>query len=86
MKDDIYPIWRDVDDHMAPKLARKLKSVDAIGSSNVDLAGELEKALRDRAVAVKLTDEDLAAAESTGVIETDEDDDDEDDESQAQAA
>ena len=71
---------------MAPKLARKLKSVDAIGSSNVDLAGELEKALRDRAAAVKLTDEDLKAAESTGVIETDEDDDDEDDESQAQAA
>ena len=64
-------------DHMAPKLARKLKSVDAIGSSNVDLAGELEKALRDRAVAVKLTEDDLAAAESTGVIETDEDDDDE---------
>ncbi len=73
-------------DHMAPKLARKLKSVDAIGSSNVDLAGELEKALRDRATAVKLTEEDLAAAESTGVIETDEDDDDEDDEPQAQAA
>jgi hypothetical protein len=71
---------------MAPKLARKLKSVDAIGSSNVDLAGELEKALRDRATAVKLTEEDLAAAESTGVIETDEDDDDEDDEPQAQAA
>jgi hypothetical protein len=64
-------------DHMAPKLARKLKSVDAIGSSNVDLAGELEKAMRDRAAAIKLTEEDLAATESTGVIETDEEDDDE---------
>jgi hypothetical protein len=84
---DIYvPEGTILSDHMAPKLARKLKSVDAIGSSNVDLAGELEKALRDRATAVKLTEEDLAAAESTGVIETDEDDDDEDDEPQAQAA
>jgi hypothetical protein len=36
-------------------------------------------------VAVKLTDEDLAAAESTGVIETDEDDDDEE-ETELQAA
>jgi len=67
-------------DHMAPKLARKLKSVDAIGSSNVDLAGELEKALRDRQAAIKLTAEDLAASESTGVIETDEDEDEDDNE------
>lgn len=73
-------------DHMAPKLARKLKSVDAIGSSNVDLAGELELAIRKRAEVIKLTAADLEAAESTGVIEADEDDDDEDDESQAQAA
>ena len=67
-------------DHMAPKLARKLKSVDAIGSSNVDLAGELEKALRDRQAAIKLTADDLAASESTGVIETDEDEDEDDNE------
>jgi hypothetical protein len=65
---------------MAPKLARKLKSVDAIGSSNVDLAGELESAIRKRAEVIKLTDDDLAASESTGVIETDEDDDDDDSE------
>lgn len=70
-------------DHMAPKLARKLKSVDAIGSSNVDLAGELEKALRDRQAAVKLTAEDLAASESTGVIEADEDEDEDDNEDPA---
>ena len=65
-------------DHMAPKLARKLKSVDAIGSSNVDLAGELEIAIRKRATVVKLTADDLKATESTGVIETDDDDDDDD--------
>ena len=65
-------------DHMAPKLARKLKSVDAIGSSNVDLAGELEIAIRKRAAVVKLTADDLKATESTGVIETDDDDDDDD--------
>ena len=35
---------------------------------------------------VYLDRDELAAAESTGVIETDEDDDDEDDEPQAQAA
>jgi hypothetical protein len=64
-------------DHMAPKLARKLKSVDAIGSSNVDLAGELEKALRDKATVIKLTAEDLAASESSGVVEVEEEDDDE---------
>jgi hypothetical protein len=64
-------------DHMAPKLARKLKSVDAIGSSNVDLAGELEKALRDKATVIKLTAEDLAASESSGVVEGEEEDDDE---------
>lgn len=64
-------------DHMAPKLARKLKSVDAIGSSNVDLAGELEKALRDKATVIKLTAEDLTASESSGVVEVEEEDDDE---------
>jgi hypothetical protein len=64
-------------DHMAPKLARKLKSVDAIGSSNVDLAGELEKALRDKATVIKLTAEDLSASESSGVVEVEEEDDDE---------
>ena len=71
-------------DHMAPKLARKLKSVDAIGSSNVDLAGELEIAIRKRAAVVKLTADDLKATESTGVIETDDDDDDDDDDTQHQ--
>jgi hypothetical protein len=64
-------------DHMAPKLAQKLKSVDAIGSSNVDLAGELEKALRNKATAIKLTAEDLAASESSGVVEVEEEEDDE---------
>lgn len=83
---DIYvPEGTILSDHMAPKLARKLKSVDAIGSSNVDLAGELEKALRDRAAVVKLTAEDLAAAESTGVVEVEEDDDDDDDGDNQQA-
>ena len=67
-------------DHMAPKLAQKLKSVDAIGSSNVDLAGELEIAIRKRAAVIKLTADDLKASESTGVIETDDDDDDDDSE------
>ena len=67
-------------DHMAPKLAQKLKSVDAIGSSNVDLAGELEIAIRKRAAIIKLTADDLKASESTGVIETDDDDDDDDSE------
>jgi hypothetical protein len=65
-------------DHMAPKLARKLKSVDAIGSSNVDLAGELEKALKDKAAVVRLTAEDLAGAESSGVVEVEEEEDDDD--------
>jgi hypothetical protein len=64
-------------DHMAPKLARKLKSVDAIGSSNVDLAGELEKALKDKAAVVRLTAEDLTASESSGVVEVEEEEDDE---------
>jgi hypothetical protein len=64
-------------DHMAPKLAQKLKSVDAIGSSNVDLAGELEKALRNKATAIKLTAEDLAASESSGVVEVEEEEDEE---------
>jgi hypothetical protein len=64
-------------DHMAPKLAQKLKSVDAIGSSNVDLAGELEKALRNKATAIKLTAEDLVASESSGVVEVEEEEDEE---------
>jgi len=64
-------------DHMAPKLAQKLKSVDAIGSSNVDLAGELEKALRNKATAIKLTAEDLEASESSGVVEVEEEEEEE---------
>jgi hypothetical protein len=43
----------------------------------VDLAGELEKALRDKATVIKLTAEDLAASESSGVVEVEEEDDDE---------
>jgi hypothetical protein len=69
-------------DHMAPKLARKLKSIDAIGSSNVDLAGELENAIRRKQKVEKLTAEDLMPAESSGVIEVDEEDDDEETEEQ----
>jgi hypothetical protein len=64
---------------MAPRLAQKLKSVDAIGSSNVDLAAELERAMKKRSVAQKLTVEDKAGYKSSGVIETEEDDDDDDD-------
>jgi len=67
-------------DHMAPKLARKLKSIDAIGSSNVDLASELEDAIRKKKRVEKLTAEDLIPSESSGVIETDDDDDDDDSE------
>ena len=69
-------------DHMAPKLARKLKSIDAIGSSNVDLAAELEDAIRRKLKAEKLTAEDLMPTESSGVIEVEEDDDDDDAEEQ----
>jgi hypothetical protein len=65
---------------MAPKLARKLKSIDAIGSSNVDFAAELEDAIRKKQKAEKLTAEDLTAAESSGVIEVEEEDDDEEEE------
>ena len=67
-------------DHMAPKLARKLKSIDAIGSSNVDFAAELEDAIRKKQKAEKLTAEDLEVAESSGVIEVEEEDDDEEEE------
>ena len=66
-------------DHMAPRLAQKLKSVDAIGSSNVDLAAELERAMKKRSVAQKLTVEDKAGYKSSGVIETEEEDDDDED-------
>lgn len=69
-------------DHMAPKLARKLKSIDAIGSSNVDLAGELENAIRKKQKAELLTAEDLKASESTGVIEVDEEEEEEEEEGQ----
>jgi superfamily II DNA or RNA helicase len=64
-------------DHMAPKLATKLKSIDAIGSSNVDLAAELERAVRKKEAARQLTAEELKGSESSGVIETAEDDDEE---------
>jgi hypothetical protein len=64
-------------DHMAPKLARKLRSIDAIGSSNIDFAGELEIAIRKKQEAQKLTAEDLMVSESSGVIEVEEEDDDE---------
>ena len=69
-------------DHMAPKLARKLKSIDAIGSSNVDLAAELEDAIRRKLKAEKLTAEDLMPTESSGVIEVEEEDDDDETEEQ----
>jgi hypothetical protein len=69
-------------DHMAPKLARKLKSIDAIGSSNVDFAAELEDAIRKKQKAEKLTAEDLMPAESSGVIEVEDEDDDDDAEEQ----
>jgi hypothetical protein len=77
---DIYiPQNTLLSDHMAPKLAAKLKSIDAIGSSNVDLAAELERAVRKREAARELTVEELKGVESSGVIEVeDEDDDDED--------
>jgi len=67
-------------DHMAPKLARKLKSIDAIGSSNVDFAAELEDAIRKKQKAEKLTAEDLMVSESSGVIEVEEQDDDDEEE------
>jgi hypothetical protein len=69
-------------DHMAPKLARKLRSIDAIGSSNIDFAGELEIAIRKKQEAQKLTVEDLQAHESSGVIEVEEEEDDDEEESQ----
>ena len=69
-------------DHMAPRLARKLKSIDAIGSSNVDFAAELEDAIRKKQKAEKLTAEDLMPAESSGVIEVEDEDDDEETEDQ----
>lgn len=67
-------------DHMAPKLARKLKSIDAIGSSNVDFAAELEVAIRKKQKVEKLSAEDLMPAESSGVIEVEEEDSEEDEE------
>lgn len=70
-------------DHMAPKLARKLKSIDAIGSSNVDLAAELEDAIRKKLKVEKLTAEDLMPTASSGVIEVEEDDDEETEEQMA---
>ena len=72
-------------DHMAPKLARKLKSIDAIGSSNVDLASELEDALRKKKRVEKLTVEDLIPSESSGVIEVEEEETD-DEETEDQVA
>jgi hypothetical protein len=72
-------------DHMAPKLARKLKSIDAIGSSNVDFAAELEDAIRKKQKAEKLTAEDLMVSESSGVIEVEEQDDDDEEEEVAVA-
>jgi hypothetical protein len=75
---EIYiPLNTLLSDHMAPRLASKLKSIDAIGSSNIDLASELEKAVKKREAARRLTDEELKGSESTGVIETEEEDDDE---------
>ena len=59
-------------DHMAPKLARKLHSIDAIGSSNVDFASELENAIRKKQKIEQLTAEDLMPVESSGVIEVEE--------------
>jgi hypothetical protein len=76
---EIYiPLKTLLADHMAARLASKLKSVDAIGSSNVDLASELEKAMRNRAAALAIAAEDLKGHESSGVIETEEDEDNED--------
>jgi hypothetical protein len=69
-------------DHMAPKLAKKLRSIDAIGSSNVDLASELEDAIRKKHKAEQLTAEDLKASESTGIIEVDEEEEEEEEEGQ----
>jgi hypothetical protein len=70
-------------DHMAPKLAKKLRSIDAIGSSNVDLASELEDAIRKKKQVEKLTAEDLSPSESSGVIEVEEEEaDDEETEDQ----
>ena len=64
--------------HMAPKLARKLTSIDAIGSSNIDFAAALETAVRKAEKEETLTADDLAKKESSGVIETEEDGDEED--------
>jgi hypothetical protein len=75
---EIYiPMHTLLSDHMAPKLASKLKSIDAIGSSNIDLASELERAVRKREAGRKLTEDELKGSESTGIIEVEEDDDDE---------
>jgi len=72
-------------DHMAPKLAKKLRSIDAIGSSNIDLASELEDAIRKKKQVEKLTAEDLTPAESSGVIEVEEEETD-DEETEDQVA
>jgi hypothetical protein len=63
---------------MAPKLAQKLKSINAIGSSNVDLAAELETALKKKEAGRKLTEEEVKGSVADGDIEEAEDEDDED--------
>jgi hypothetical protein len=67
-----------ISDHMAPKLAQKLKSINAIGSSNVDLAAELEVALKKKEAGRKLTEEEAKGIVAVGDIEETEDEDDED--------
>ena len=70
-----------ISDHMAPKLAQKLKSVNAIGSSNVDLAAELETALRKKEAGRRLTEEELKGTIADGdIAESEDEDDDEEDE------
>lgn len=71
-----------ISDHMAPKLAQKLKGVNAIGSSNVDLAAELERAIKKGEAGRKLTTEEVQGTKVEGEMEEveDEDDDEDDDE------
>lgn len=77
---EIYiPLRTILADHMAPKLSGKLKSIDAIGSSNVDLAAELERAVKRKEAPQELTAEDLKGHAMENMPEAEEDDDDDTD-------
>jgi hypothetical protein len=77
---EIYiPTGTLLSDHMAPKLAVKMKAIDAIGSSNFDMSRELQRAVLKKEAARQLTAEELKGSESSGVIEIEEDEGEEDD-------